>query len=1259
MKLKYDGKYFIGAIKFYDRIKGFGFIASNKCGMPDKLLYAQDFYINSSSFASGSPIEEGAVVVFQIEQQDRGRLRAINLRRVSRDENDVELAMTYYGDYETVEINTSSRYNIYTKCYKPHGRVAKHVIDLIENEESRTPQKTLEHFNFFIKHYGSKKTDEGELYVFDTDFNKEDKIVWEHFFDSLTTLEITEILKKYPSVIKYIKDPEIVDKWIDSAFSEQLSLEAMNQYQKMSTLLPMEKQNVFLTKLSSCIDKKIESLFEEISADKDFWKGIKIDDRLSWNARYRLSNLYSKRTEKDWLDSRIKPYLKLTQTNHDVEYETCLNTIRRNKYESLLKDFLAKPNENNLNSLIKTIDTLSEVDKEQKTAELEETILNSIKYLSKLEHLNVAFSIYEETHYSDEFTNQVIEYFSPYTTSYFSKWASFDDTSRINLYFEQLKKFSPLIKKKDMADICKRCVDKLCQCKTILAYRIFFNSLSIFNESYNSELQAKVSHALSELLISTSSNSINSKYEFSEFFKSFDEFSIKLNDRDKNTIIEKIQSIIDTSNSVSILLEFYQHNFFIVGLPNNYLLERIKLIVSKWQYVDFSNCFYEPDELFENHKDIKEFVARSGIDLISNYKLSEDFSGKTKTYSFRSIESSNCSYLKNIRKFIGFNVTFEPFDNYINSRSAEEQLILFDNGVIDKLPTSIYKNIIDSITVNDVEAPSIRWYNPPKLKNQLYIKVLSSADNLFDIIEERLSSIPFDYVKDNVILSVILTELLSINKPKELTQQWLSEFTSKIIALSNRHPENRMLQIVLWAVYLKTEPRLGPINDIFPYLPPYLQIKLVKWFFYAKATGKKDFTALGLAQQLGTGHSYSCFAVAIALEYLVLREGNPQATLTHYEMLRLLRDREDHSEWVGIRHFVHDCVGRYIRDYNNDTDRWGRPKERWRFYNGIAFKKDGKIVVFVPRRLVNQNGEQQMYPNPGYNSICQYIKLAFSNIGVSQTDRGVYFFLSEDYDLQIRSLVRIYNLRYGNLHDEIIKTTLNSNEYEIQNFCECRLSERPDSNTEMPFYWCGNKPCFRDPVRYHLDSEWSQYTILDFMRILNIPTDYTNKQGKTTRFGYYIFFSSYLRSFAKFYEHLKCRGCGKLMKPLNMSNFATRAVTEFACKNEQCHCFNKTVYLNHCFNTLKCDTTIDSRDSKQCPNGQYICPECGACCSTQNFSNRLRNLHLTGGFISPWLENFVHNDLGHWEKNIYYCYKCGSQMVDGQCPICHIRYKQK
>ena len=127
-------------------------------------------------------------------------------------------------------------------------------------------------------------------------------------------------------------------------------------------------------------------------------------------------------------------------------------------------------------------------------------------------------------------------------------------------------------------------------------------------------------------------------------------------------------------------------------------------------------------------------------------------------------------------------------------------------------------------------------------------------------------------------------------------------------------------------------------------------------------------------------------------------------------------------------------------------------------------------------------------------------------------------------------------------------------------------------------------------------------------------------------------------------------------KKLGISKYATRALTEFSCVNEACCENGRPVYLNHCFNKQSCNSIIDSRDSNTCPNGQYICPKCGACCSTENFKLRRDNLLKTEGAVSDWLLKFIDSNKGHWEKKEFYCYKCGKKILNGKCDDCGVEY---
>ncbi len=127
--------------------------------------------------------------------------------------------------------------------------------------------------------------------------------------------------------------------------------------------------------------------------------------------------------------------------------------------------------------------------------------------------------------------------------------------------------------------------------------------------------------------------------------------------------------------------------------------------------------------------------------------------------------------------------------------------------------------------------------------------------------------------------------------------------------------------------------------------------------------------------------------------------------------------------------------------------------------------------------------------------------------------------------------------------------------------------------------------------------------MLDFCEILNLNTDETNKFGDYIPKGHYYQFVSLINRFNRLIEKMYCSTCNHILYPVETAHFAAYNVVKFHCTNE--NCLNKEeVYLNHCLNG-KCNSIIDSRVSKKCSNGLYICEVCGSCCS-HNVSAKTR-----------------------------------------------------
>lgn len=749
-----------------------------------------------------------------------------------------------------------------------------------------------------------------------------------------------------------------------------------------------------------------------------------------------------------------------------------------------------------------------------------------------------------------------------------------------------------------------------------------------------------------------------------DFFPIFDNITSIYDDDEKDIIVQALVPIIRQTNSLSILSEASTSDYQLISVDE--ALIYAKEIISTWSY-RFLNEFTNTNErLFDDDPRYAEILIERAMQLIWNIPLKSNFdSSQVDSIDNNSddsweFEHENCSFLYNLQSLIPNGHRVIQWENYINSKGIDDLIIMFNNNVIKSLPEHAIEEIINSISLDCISLNVERWYNKPKLCNNSYIRILKSSPfSLCPFITKRL--LQLNMSNENIPLAILLAELMMCNKPDGsdpiLLRNWEEEFRKNLTRIHNSRNLNPYISTILWAVHFQTDiPTTLP--DVFAFLPPYIQIRCVRKLFQLISQGKIHHSAETLYDTITNCNKPICLPLEIVFTYLKNREINPSTSLNNNIMCLLLNNREDHEEWSEIRQLVTICCGRWIakKQYYDDSNR-----RRNRYYNGIIYKSGNRLKLFVPYKMVDGYAHLTNYNNKYSKQIVDLIKLTYSTFEyeISNEPQGVSFLFDESYESELFGFARPFNFKYNGL-DNMIEFEMKGDEKD--DICECRLSNKVDAQTGIGFYWCKNKPCFREPIRYMLDSEWERYTILDFMRILNIPVDYY-KEGVKIKFGHYIILSSYLGSFKVFYEHLKCRNCGKLLKPKIIGNFGYRSITEFSCKNNLCSEEGSVVYLNHCFNRQNCNTIIDSRDSKTCPNGQYICPNCGACCSTENYRMRINNLHKNGGSISNWIINFVQKDLGHWEKKEFYCHKCGKQMAEKngyyQCDNCDVKYNCK
>ena len=229
VQLPFGKRLFIGIIKFFDKEKGFGYIASNNHGMKHHNRFRnreQAFFIDGFSWTE--PIEGRKVVVFQPVIIDN-KCRAENVRLLKL-ETDRDLVLDYYShdNYISFEEKVKTywlnfkgganrfagykkykrEYNILSVCgIARYELLNEYVNNYVEN---RNYEELLAGIDKIIN---SKKGDKTYYDNLCSNYkNKEaEHSSWKVIFDLLDDSQIIRLIKKHPSVQIFAPDNLLLD----------------------------------------------------------------------------------------------------------------------------------------------------------------------------------------------------------------------------------------------------------------------------------------------------------------------------------------------------------------------------------------------------------------------------------------------------------------------------------------------------------------------------------------------------------------------------------------------------------------------------------------------------------------------------------------------------------------------------------------------------------------------------------------------------------------------------------------------------------------------------------------------------------------------------------------------------------------------------------------------------------------------------------------------------------------------------------------
>lgn len=474
--------------------------------------------------------------------------------------------------------------------------------------------------------------------------------------------------------------------------------------------------------------------------------------------------------------------------------------------------------------------------------------------------------------------------------------------------------------------------------------------------------------------------------------------------------------------------------------------------------------------------------------------------------------------------------------------------------------------------------------------------------------------------------------------------------------------DNAFFKVCLWFNQTIEEFDFSVLASKFIYFNPDDQVKIIKRLFRLADTGKitlnvemlESLTRVDADLFAIIAREHPCIPIDISTEVIVKALSNIKV-LGHFSTDKevfetLFKASHYTSKYIKISEYFDKCSGRITLQRTKDDTPLGKIKREG---NMFCVELYTSITVNAYSNYYGSYERQQR--NSRFDEMLQTIKKIEGRRWNSTKSVWEVPVAAEN---ELYEFARNYCIEIEgdtNYHLRNFKENNEGHPYGIE-FCEGRPAPNKDSYTNRAFLWCRNGSCFHSSISMHSPEDYEKYTLLDFCRILGINTDSTDSQQRVVKYGKYLAFSSIINRTNNILEHLYCRECGQMLLPSGLSNYQAHLVTNFHCSNSNCSQYGQDIYISKCFN-WKCNGIIDKRDSKSCPNGWVICPQCGSCCSNRITSQRIEHLRELNQPVPITLYDFIRLKAGHLEKREFFCSECGVQMEKLEydrffCPKC-------
>ena len=803
----------------------------------------------------------------------------------------------------------------------------------------------------------------------------------------------------------------------------------------------------------------------------------------------------------------------------------------------------------------------------------------------------------------------------------------------------------------------------------VLSSNDFIDKSNLISLSDMRKIQSCFGCELPENIVLKKAAFLIDKYDHSEFI-SFDEYlnlisnaSVKidiinnLNSIAKNTYLKSfIELLSNNIGKINSDWDFEQIENSIQKIPQ-FLSDSFRSELKsalEYYFLENSNADYLVDACLNGFFIDNESVLLRSIREFSDTNITHIiYSGDKISESFKYIFIESLLYDKSkyplalrMANSLNNDKFFSKIDLLVYDKSQPEEYINLWQKQLGKIVPLEY--LSDYFDENSSKYENLNYWIANKIIKQ---------SELTDLLYQKLDSIPV--ITDRKLFYTVFNIIKFLCKI-EITN------ADRIISTNNKFYE-----LILWHLDVSENFDFNSLKGKFIYFNPDEQVIILKKIFYLKSIGKIDFSIEQLNEivradvdlYLNNEKINPDICLDLSTDIIITALLKFKLTgefLVASDLLSIaLKDiGNDKTKRFQLSSYFDKCPGRTIADFKKVAKYKYESSKRIKkvitspseFHFAISFSRGESKIV---------NNYERFIPNSEFEDLKDAIRLLPERRWLPES---LYWAVPAKYDEQVLSFGKINNFYFdltGNMfHDndhliEYVKKEIPCG----KKFCDGSISQNVSALNNKKFWWCNRSECFENVETTHTSAEWQQFTFLDFIDILGLRIVETGAYG-TFDIGLYNRFISQINRFNQLLDRIYCRQCNHILYPVEIGNYAVYSVVRFKCTNDKCNDKN-VVYLNHCLNP-KCNSIIDSRDSKKCPHGLYICENCGSCCSHKMFTYRLETLKKNGGLLHDE-ENKVRDKEGHLERAEYFCHKCGKEMREistdvFECTLCNVKY---